>query len=151
VRATGFPTFVALTLAVVPGAAQKDFATPRQDTGIAPRDVGEPRATMTCEHVPIPGRVRCEVEARVPPGYSISWGDVVLRRVPAFVAPLRGRVGPHDASVREPGLWRWPFALVAHGKGAGEVEGQVRVVLCRERSCAAVDLPVVGEVEVGSP
>ena len=73
----------------------------------------------------------------------------MLRRVPPFVAALRGRVGPQDASVREPGLWRWPFALVAREKGAGDVEGQVRVVVCTDNTCAGQDIPVVGKVEVG--
>ena len=104
---------------------------------------------MTCEHVAAPGRVRCEVEARVPAGHSISWGDVVLQRVPTFAIALRGRIGPHDASVREPGLWRWPFALVAREKGTGDVEGQVRIVVCRGKSCAAQDVAMVGRVEVG--
>ena len=112
-------------------------------------DADAPHATMTCDPVPVPGRVRCEVEARVPPGQSISWGDVVLQRVPPFATALRGRVGPHDASVREPDLWRWPFALVARGKGTGQIEGQVRVVVCKDRSCAAQDVPVVGQVQVG--
>lgn len=135
----------AVAMQLVPALAE-------QEAGASPGSVSDadaPLATMTCEHVAVPGRVRCEVEARVAPGSSISWGDVVLLRVPPFAAALRGRVGPHDASVREPGLWRWPFALVARGKGAGQVEGQVRVVVCRDTSCGARDLPVAGMLEVG--
>jgi hypothetical protein len=124
-------------------AARVASARAQQEPGAAPL------ATMTCEHVAVPGRVRCEVEARVGPGESISWGDVVLRRLPPFAAPLRGRIGPHDASVREPGFWRWAFALVAHEKGTGEVEGKVRVVVCRDKTCSARDVAVVGKVEVG--
>ena len=124
-------------------AASVASALAQQDAGAAPL------ATMTCEHVAVPGRVRCEVEARVAPGESISWGDVVLRRLPPFATPLRGRIGPHDASVREPGFWRWAFALVAREKGAGDVEGQVRVVVCRDKTCSARGVPVVGKVEVG--
>jgi hypothetical protein len=126
----------ALATSVAPALAQ-------QDSGAAPL------ATMTCEHVVVPGRVRCEVEARVAPGESISWGDVVLRRLPPFAAPLRGRIGPRDASVREPGFWRWAFALVAREKGVGEVEGKVRVVVCKDKTCSARDVPVAGKVEVG--
>jgi hypothetical protein len=134
VRSAILAAFSALALTVAPAVAQEDAA---------------PRATLTCEHVSAPGRVRCEVEARVPAGNSISWGDVVLQRVPPFAIALRGRIGPHDASVREPGLWRWPFALVAREKGAGDLEGQVRIVVCKDRSCAAQDVAMVGRVEVG--
>jgi hypothetical protein len=131
----------------VPAFAQPGTSRIANGRTAAPADA--PHATLTCDPVPVPGRVRCEVEARVSPGQSISWGDVVLQRVPPFATALRGRVGPHDASVREPDLWRWPFALVARGKGTGQVEGQVRVVVCKDRSCAAQDVPVVGQVEVG--
>jgi hypothetical protein len=112
-------------------------------------DAGAPRATMTCERVASPGRVRCEVEARVDPGLAISWGDVVLVRLPPFATALRGRIGPHDAAVREPGVWRWTFAVVARAKGSGELEGRVRVVVCRESACAAREVSVTGKLEVG--
>jgi hypothetical protein len=118
-------------------------------SAFAEEDGGTPRATMTCERVASPGRVRCEVEARVDPGESISWGDVVLVRLPAFATALRGRVGPHDAAVREPGVWRWTFAVVARVKGTGDLDGRVRVVVCRENVCAAREVSVSGRVEVG--
>ena len=133
-RKVGLAAFAALALSVAPAVAQQDAA---------------PRATMTCEGAAAPGRVRCEVEARVQPGDSISWGDVVLQSVPPFATALRGRIGPHDASVREPGLWRWVFALVARTKGAGQVLGQVRVVVCRDKACGSTQVSVVGQVEVG--
>jgi hypothetical protein len=149
-RFAAFATLATLTLGVTPVGAQPHAGGPREDAGTAAApDADAPHATLTCEHVPAPGRVRCEVEARVSSGDSISWGDVVIRSVPPFAAALRGRVGPHDASVREPGLWRWAFALVARGKGAGDVEGQVRVVVCRDKACAARDVQVVGKIEVG--
>jgi hypothetical protein len=136
VRKASLAAFTALTLSVAPALAQRDA-------------VDAARATMTCEHVAAPGRVRCEVEARVLAGHSISWGEIALQSVPPFATALRGRVGPHDASVREPGLWRWPFALVAREKGAGNVEGQVRVVVCKDKECAAQAVAVIGRVEVG--
>ncbi len=141
-RKAGHPALLALAVvSVLPVMASS--------RALAQDDAGAPRTTMTCERVAEPGRVRCEVEARVEPGESISWGDVVLLHLPPFVAALRGRIGPHDAAVREPGLWRWNFAIVARGKGTGDVEGQVRVVVCREKACAAREVPVVGKVEVG--
>jgi hypothetical protein len=143
-------TLAALALIVVPAAAQQDSGpAPQDDAGKGPPDASAPVASMTCERTALPGRVRCEVEARVGAGESISWGDVVLRRMPPFASALRGRIGPRDASIREPDLWRWPFALVAREKGAGEVGGQVRVLVCRDRACIAREVPVVGEVDVG--
>lgn len=132
--------FAALA-ALVANAASSAFAE---------EDAGSPRATMTCERAATPGRVRCEVEARVGPGESIAWGDVVLVRMPSFATALRGRIGPHDASVREAGLWRWAFAVVARENGSGEIEGRVRVVVCRDQTCATREIPVVGRVVAGT-
>jgi hypothetical protein len=104
---------------------------------------------MACERVESPGRVRCEIEARVGPGESISWGDVVLVRTPPFVGALRGRIGPHDATVREAEVWRWALALVAREKGTGEVEARVRLVVCRGDKCAPRSVAVVTRVVAG--
>jgi hypothetical protein len=115
-------------------------------------DAGAPpamRATMTCEHVDAPGRVRCDVEARVAAGESIEWGDVVIAKTPAFVGALRGRIGPHDATTHEAEVWRWALGLVAREKGTGEVEGRVRLVVCRGEVCAPREVPVTGRVVVG--
>jgi hypothetical protein len=138
---------VALSLSLRgPAAAHADDASA----------TGAMRVAMTCERVLEPGRVHCEVEARVEPGESIAWGDVVLLQVPPFATALRGRIGPHDASVREPALWRWSFAVVARAKGAGELAARVRVVVCtgrepEKRTCGAREVEVAGKVEVGEP
>ena len=71
---------------------------------------------MTCERVDAPGRVRCEVEARVGRGRGITWGDVVITKTPAFVGALRGRIGPHDATTHE----RRGVAVGARARGEGE-------------------------------
>jgi hypothetical protein len=128
-------------VAVVAGGASPVRA--QDDAGAAPGPV------MTCERVDSPGRVRCEVEARVGPGESITWGDVVLVRTPPFVAALRGRIGPHDATVREAQLWRWALALVARERGSGDVEASVRLVVCRGDQCAPRSASVVGHVVAG--
>lgn len=104
---------------------------------------------MTCEHVDTPGRVRCDVEARVAPGEAITWGDVIITKTPAFVGALRGRIGPHDATAHEPEVWRWALALVAREKGSGDVEGRVRLVACKASVCAPREMPVTGRVLVG--
>ncbi len=120
--------------------------------GHGPRRAGggtPPPATMTCEHADGPGRVRCDVEARVGAGESIAWGDVVIVKTPPFVSALRGRIGPHDATAHDPDVWRWALALVARDKGAGDVEGRVRRVVCKDAKCAPRELPVTGHVAVG--
>lgn len=114
-------------------------------------DAAAVRATLTCERADGPGRVRCDVEARVVPGSSISWGDVVLTKTPSFASALRGRIGPRDATVHEPDVWRWPLALVARDKGTGDVEGRVRLVVCQGGKCAPRVLDVTGRVVVGEP
>lgn len=112
-------------------------------------DAGDLRVEMRCEHADAPGRVRCEVEALSPPGESISGGDVVIVRTPTFVSALRGRIGPLDATTRDPGVWRWAFALAARARGSGEVEARVRLVVCREGRCLPREAPVKGLVVVG--
>ena len=106
-------------------------------------------ASLVCDRAADIGRVRCEVEARVEPGATISWGDVVLVRVPPFAAALRGRIGSHEASVHEARTWRWTFALVARAKGSGALEGRVRIVVCRETGCAPREIEVSGKLDVG--
>jgi hypothetical protein len=107
------------------------------------------RASMTCERVDAPGRVRCDVEARVGAGETIAWGDVVIVRTPPFLGALRGRIGPHDATAREADVWRWALALVARERGSGEVEGRVRLVVCREEKCAPREAAVAARVVAG--
>jgi len=104
---------------------------------------------MPCERVDAPGRVRCDVEARVATGESISWGDVVITKTPAFVGPLRGRIGPHDATTHDAEVWRWALALVAREKGSGDVEATVRMVVCKGEACTPREVGVTGKVVVG--
>src|SRR5215472_10082269 len=70
-----------------------------------------PRSQAQCEHAAEPGRVRCDVELRPAHG-AVRWADVQVVGAPAFVAPLRGRIGPHEATAHEESLWRWGFGLV---------------------------------------
>jgi hypothetical protein len=104
---------------------------------------------MVCDRVVGPGRVPCSVDVHVDPGDAIAWGDVVLVSTPPFLLALRGRIGPHDATLREAGEWRWALALVARSPGRGRVDGRVRLVVCRGGICSPRELPVTVEVEVG--
>jgi hypothetical protein len=104
---------------------------------------------MTCEGIDAPGRVRCEVEARVASGETIATGDVIIVRTPRFVTALRGRIGPHEATIREAEMWRWAFALAARERGSGEIEARARVVVCRNGTCEPRETPVVARVLVG--
>ncbi len=133
-------------MACVLGAASLVAGRAQGDDAATPAPT---RATMTCERVDAPGRVRCDVEARVAPGESISWGDVVITKTPPFVGALRGRIGPHDATTHDAEVWRWALALVAREKGSGDVEGTVRVVVCKAASCTPREVGVIGKVVVG--
>ncbi len=116
--------------------------------GVAQGDAG-PRAEMRCDRVEAPGRVRCEVEARVGPGDTISSGDVIIVRTPPFVVALRGRIGPHDATTRDPETWRWGLALAARARGVGDVEARVRLVVCRGAVCQPREAAATARVVVG--
>jgi hypothetical protein len=118
-------------------------------TGLALGDQNAATAIMTCERVELPGRVRCEVEARVGAGEAINWGDVVILKTPPFASALRGRIGPHDATLHDPGVWRWALALVARDKGGGDVEGRVRLVVCKGDRCGPREIDVKGRLQVG--
>ena len=105
------------------------------------------RASLVCEKASGTGRVRCDAEARIE-GATIAWGDVEILRSPAFASPLRGRIAPVDATVRDDDGWRWGFALVARERGAGEVEARVRVVVCAGGVCRPRVVVVVAPLVV---
>ena len=107
------------------------------------------RATVTCAPVAEPGRVRCDVDARVENG-TISWADVELVSVPDLAAPLKGRIGPKDATLREPAAWRFALALVAKRAGQGTLVLRVRAVACNAKDeCTPLLAEARGEVRVG--
>jgi hypothetical protein len=127
------------------------FALPTLAWGAPPRDADLPdqvRASMVCEQPTRVGRVRCEAEVRAEAGVSIAWGEVVVLRVPTFASALRGRIGPHEATVHEPRLWRWTFALVARASGTGDIGARVRIVTCGANGCAPQEIDVAQTVAV---
>lgn len=138
-----FSALAAPAAALVGSAGATALAADGPDGGVSARVV------LTCDRADGPGRVRCEAEARVEQGDTIAWGDVVIVTAPAFSLVLRGRIGPHDATVHEPDVWRWAFALVARDRGSGDVQARVRIVVCREKACVPEEIPVTGKLVVG--
>ena len=110
------------------------------------------QATLTCTPASEAGRVRCEVEAQVP-GAQIKWADAEILKVPDLITTLKGRIGPHDAALKDPQLWRLSLALVAKRTGSGPVVVRVRVVACQtvdgKERCAPMSVEATGQVKVG--
>jgi hypothetical protein len=138
-RASAGLTGAVVLTCTSPTRAQDDAAAPPPPPAVA----------MTCDRADAPGRVLCGVEARVGPDESITWGDVVLVGTPPFVAALRGRIGPNDATAREAHYWRWALALAIRHRGSGNVDARVRLVVCRGDRCAPRVVPVQGLVVAG--
>jgi hypothetical protein len=112
----------------------------------------EPSATMTCERVNAPGRIKCAVEARVPAARTIAWADVVLIELPEFVTALKGRLGPSDVTAREPAMQAWAYGVVAKKVGEGRARANVRLLVCErvdKPRCVPVALEVQATVRAG--
>ncbi len=115
------------------------------------------RATMACDRVSEPGRVRCSVEARVGDRRMLAWADVEILEVPDFASPLKARIGEADATSRQATASAWAFALVARRVGQGEARARVRAVTCERAGdagaapsrCAPVTTEVRAQVVVG--
>ena len=155
-RAFGVRARVALCVAIVaswcaPRIAFGDESAPDGGHRGPPPEPGAPIVAMSCEPIALPGRVRCEVEARPSPGGTLRWGDVEIAGVPRFAVPLKGRIGPRDAISRDEAGWRWAFALVARERGVGEVQARVRLVVCSGTRCEPRVTDVVARVQVGAP
>lgn len=111
-------------------------------------------ATLTCAPAGEPGRVRCEVDARVDRA-QIRWADVEIVGASDLAAPLKGRIGPRDATTKDISAWRFALALVAKRNGTGEILARVRAVVCTPSGAGAAEacVPLIaemrGEVRVG--
>jgi hypothetical protein len=110
---------------------------------------------MQCDRVASPGRVKCSIEARAAGGRTLAWADVALVEVPSFASALKGRIGPADATLREPSVERWAFGLVARQSGQGDAKARVRAVVCEATGdagapvCTPVEIEVRAVVSVG--
>jgi hypothetical protein len=135
----------ALSLAVALGAVAP-LSLALADDGGATSDAL--RASLTCEPLAAPGRLRCDVEARARDA-TLRWADVQVVRVPEFIAPLRGRSGPDEAAAREEDRWRWSLGLIARTREAGDVSVRVRAVVCVRDVCTPEVAVAVAHVTVG--
>jgi hypothetical protein len=106
--------------------------------------------TLQCDRATEPGRVKCGVEAKSAAGDQIRWGDVEILQMPDFAQPLRGRIGPRDASARDESVWRWTFAAIAKRAGSGAVVARVRLVVCTDGDrCAPQVVETQAVLQVG--
>jgi len=130
-----------LAILLEPSGARADG-----DAGVDP---GLLRATVVCDQPSAVGRLRCDVEARSKLG-TIRWADVEIVRAPGFIAPLRGRAGPREATTREADLWRWSLGLVSRDRGDGDLTVRVRAVVCSGEVCTPEEIVALGHVKVGA-
>lgn len=105
--------------------------------------------TLQCDRAPEPGRVRCTVEARVTPGRTLQWADVVLVELPELTQALKGRLAPSDSIARDATSERWAFGLVAKKNGEGEAKVRVRAVVCQGDRCSSLSIDAKATVHVG--
>ena len=104
--------------------------------------------SVICEAPAAAGRFRCDVELRTRQG-TLAWADVEVIKTADFILPLRGRVGPRDASTHEADIYRWSLGFVARDRGAGDVSFRVRGVVCHGERCLAQSTEIKGSVLVG--
>ncbi len=106
-------------------------------------------ASLVCDQPAAAGRLRCDAEVRTRAG-TLRWADVEVVGVPAFIAPLRGRTGPREATTTGDDLWRFSLGLVAKDRGEGDVAVRIRAVVCSGEVCTPWESVTQGHVKVGS-
>jgi hypothetical protein len=74
-------------------------------------------ASASCIAADKPGRIRCRAVVELPldaaSTQKITWGQLAVVSSDPAVTPLRGRLGPNDAEVREDGRMAWSFSVAA--------------------------------------
>lgn len=149
-----------LALVLVPAGAFLAIGACALVASAEPPPAADPalRATLTCDRVSEPGRVRCAVEARVAEGRTLAWADVEILELPELASPLKARIGPADATSRQPTSAAWAFAVVARRVGQGEARVRVRAVTCTAPAgdagatgarCSPVTTEVRAQIVVG--
>lgn len=89
-----------------------------------------------CGAEPSAGRQVCRVEIVPPNSERLTWGDLIVRRAPPEIEPLRSRVV--FAVEPDKRRARAVLGLVTSSGATGEVVAEVRAVLCRGESCRPV-------------
>jgi hypothetical protein len=78
-------------------------------------------ASASCIAANKPGRIRCRALVELPldavATQKITWGQLAVVSSDPAVTPLRGRLGPNDAEVREDGRMAWSFSVAASEVG----------------------------------
>jgi hypothetical protein len=106
--------------------------------------------SLQCERATEPGRVKCSVEAKPALGDQIRWGDVQILQTPDFAQPLKGRIGPREATSRDDAVWRWSFAVVAKHAGSGAIVARVRALVCSDKErCIPQSVEIQAVLQVG--
>lgn len=140
-----FTTILVLAACLAPATAQAEEGTSELLS-----------ASMTCDRAIEPGRVRCTVDAHAEGQRVIPWADVTIATLPPNTAALKGRIGPADATLREPAHARWALGLVAKTALHGEARAKVRAVVCDAPPasapvrCAPVVVDVHAILDVGN-
>jgi hypothetical protein len=129
------------------GAAGLAMATLAGAPAVASEPVELVKTAIICEQPAAPGRFHCDVEVRARDG-RLAWADVEVGSLPDFILPLRGRLGPRDASIHEPGVYRWSVGFVARARQTGDLALLVRAVVCQGADCVPVTSSVSAEVAV---
>ena len=121
------------------------------DPAAAADDAPPLEAKMQCERAAEPGRVRCSVEVKPGAARTITWADVAILQLPEFASALKGRIGPDDATAKDPSGFKWAFGLVAKRAGSGEARARVRAVTCRANGngCIPQLIDVRAMIDVG--
>lgn len=80
--------------------------------------------------------MKCSIELHTAANRSIAWADVAIIELPDFASALKGRIGPSDATTKEPTQQKWAFGLVAKKTGQGDAKARVRAVVCEQPTTA---------------
>lgn len=77
----------------------------------------EIHASASCAPAPKPGRIRCRAVLELPLDVAskqrLAWGELRVVTSHPSVTPLRGRLGPLDAEIKDDARIAWSFSVAA--------------------------------------
>lgn len=116
---------------------------------------GEVHASTVCTPAPKPGRIRCravvELSLEAARDRKIAWADLRIVATRGQVTPLRGRLGPRDAEIRDPGRVVWSFSLAAASFGRHEIDVRLSVTVAGPAGERTVTQALTAPVDVADP